>query len=232
MNLDSKPPRTITRTQVRELDRRAIEEFGVPGIVLMENAGRGAAEKLIELGIDGPVVICCGKGNNGGDGLVIARHLHNRGFQVEVVLFCDPPELKGDAAINFVIVEKSAIPLLIVANDSDQQQLFCEKLSSAAWMVDALLGTGATGEPRGAIGRAIELVNEAKRSVLSIDLPSGLDCDTGVPAAQTVRATHTCTFVAEKLGFANPLSRQFLGGVHVIDIGAPKILVDEMLRKS
>jgi NAD(P)H-hydrate epimerase len=228
MNLDLKPPRTITRTQVRELDRRAIQEFGVPGIVLMENAGRGAAEKLIELGIDGPIVICCGKGNNGGDGFVIARHLHNRSFQVEVVLFCDSSELKGDAAINFQIIEKSAIPHSIVVNDSDDL-LLQKKLSGAAWIVDALLGTGATGEPRGAIARAIEMINAAQRPVLAIDLPSGLDCDTGIPAAQTVRATQTCTFVAEKAGFTNPLTRQFLGEVHVFDIGAPKILVEEML---
>jgi NAD(P)H-hydrate epimerase len=230
MKNNAPPMRTITRAQVRELDRRAIEEFGVPGIVLMENAGRGATEKLNELGIDGQVVICCGKGNNGGDGLVIARHLHNRGLDVEVVLFCNPSELKGDAATNFNIVKKSAIPFLIFNSEDSAEQDLREKLLRAAWIIDALLGTGATGEPRGLIRHAIELINEANRLVLAIDLPSGLDCDTGIPAAQTVRATHTCTFVAEKTGFTNPLAKPLIGFVDVVDIGAPRILVAEMTR--
>lgn len=240
MKNNDQPTRKITRNEVRELDRRAIEEFGVPGIVLMENAGRGTVEKFMELGISGPIVICCGKGNNGGDGLVIARHLHNRGFDVEVVLFCDLSELKGDAATNFTIVEKSKIPFSVFAvdqsSDSSKQhikvtdQQLRVKFRHAAWIVDALLGTGATGEPRDSIALAIELINETQRSVLAIDLPSGLDCDTGIPAAQTVRAAHTCTFVAEKVGFANSLAKSVLGQVHVIDIGAPRVLVEEMLE--
>src|SRR5882757_2412052 len=97
----------LTRAEVRELDRRAIEEFGVPGVVLMENAGRGAAEVLRSLGTPGPVVICCGKGNNGGDGFVIARHLDNTGVAVSVWLFARPEELTGDAAVNYHIIERS-----------------------------------------------------------------------------------------------------------------------------
>src|SRR5580704_13369213 len=100
----------LTRAQVREVDRRAITEFGVPGIVLMENAGRGAAELLISLGVQGSVAICCGKGNNGGDGLVIARHLDNRGIAVRVLLFAGPEELTGDAAVNVRIVERAGLP--------------------------------------------------------------------------------------------------------------------------
>src|SRR5271155_5836037 len=97
----------LTRAQVRDIDRRAIEEFGVPGVVLMENAGRGAAEILLSLGAGGPVAICCGKGNNGGDGFVIARHLDNHGLAVRVLLFARPDELTGDAEINFDIVRRS-----------------------------------------------------------------------------------------------------------------------------
>src|SRR5262245_66653409 len=105
----------LTRAQVREIDRRAIEEYGVPGVVLMENAGRGAAEVLLSLGVRGPVVVCCGKGNNGGDGFVIARHLDNRRVPVRVLLFADPAALEGDAAINYGIVSRSGVPVVVRA---------------------------------------------------------------------------------------------------------------------
>src|SRR5271166_209267 len=101
----------LTRDQVRELDRRAIEEFGVPGVVLMENAGQGMAELLRSLGINGLVVLVCGKGNNGGDGFVIARHLDNTGVRVRVLLFVDPAQLSGDAAVNHRIIAASGIPI-------------------------------------------------------------------------------------------------------------------------
>src|ERR671922_618219 len=97
----------LSRAEVRELDRRAIEEYGVPGVVLMENAGRGVAELLLSLGVHGPVAVCCGKGNNGGDGFVIARHLDNRNVPVRVLLFARPEELTGDAAVNYRIIARS-----------------------------------------------------------------------------------------------------------------------------
>ena len=103
----------LSREEVRELDRRAIEEFGVPGVVLMENAGRGAAEVLVGLRCRGPVVICCGKGNNGGDGFVIARHLDNRGVAVGVLFFGRPEDLAGEAAVNFEVVRRSGLPLTV-----------------------------------------------------------------------------------------------------------------------
>src|SRR3954469_8707158 len=99
----------LTREQVRAIDRRAIEEYGMSGLVLMENAGRGVAETMLVLGINGPVVICCGKGNNGGAGFVIARHLDNRGIPVRLLLFADPAELRGDASTNWLIASKSGI---------------------------------------------------------------------------------------------------------------------------
>src|SRR6516165_575957 len=96
----------LTREQARELDRRATEEFGVPSIVLMENAGRGMAELLLKLGVGGPVVLCCGKGNNGGDGFVITRHLDNAAVPVRVLLFARPEALTGDAAINYRVLAR------------------------------------------------------------------------------------------------------------------------------
>src|SRR5262245_44871408 len=107
----------LTRQQVRELDRRAIEEFGVPGIVLMENAGRGVVETICRLGLPGPVAVCCGKGNNAGDGLVIARHLENRGYGVQVLLWAVQGELPPDAAANLRIVQASGVSLEVLAAD-------------------------------------------------------------------------------------------------------------------
>src|SRR5437773_2190947 len=137
----------LTRQQVRELDRRAIEDFGVPGIVLMENAGRGVVETIGQLGLPGPVVICCGKGNNAGDGLVIARHLENRGLAVRVLLWAATDELPPDAAANYRIVRASGIPLDVLGS-TDWQNALDDALATAGTVVDALLGTGARGEPR------------------------------------------------------------------------------------
>src|SRR5579871_5969432 len=128
---------TLTRDQTRELDRRAIEEFGVPGVVLMENAGRGMAELLRSLGINGLVVICCGKGNNGGDGFVITRHLDNRNVDVRVILFANPDELTGDAVVNCTIVRHSGIPLDVRAGSSVDMEALRQEMAKAEWVVDA-----------------------------------------------------------------------------------------------
>jgi len=218
---------TLSREAARELDRRAVDEYGMSGLMLMENAGRGVADRLCELGVSGPVVICCGQGNNGGDGFVVARHLDLRGYAVRVLLFADPGGLKGDAAVNYRIIERSGLPIRQVV----PTQLH-DELAGASWIVDALLGTGARGEPRPPFDMAIEQMNAAAIPILAVDLPSGLDCDTGQPARHTIRATHTCTFVAQKPGFLVPVAKQYLGVVHVVDIGAPRQLTEEILRRG
>jgi NAD(P)H-hydrate epimerase len=211
----------LTRAQVRDLDRRAIEEFGVPGVVLMENAGCGAAGVLLGLGARGPVAICCGKGNNGGDGLVIARHLDNHGIPVRVLLFSRPEQLTGDAAVNFHVIERSGVPLVV---EPDLTHL-AGALAEAEWVVDALFGTGLTGPVRAPLDAIIAAINASGKPVLAVDIPSGLDCDTGLSLGATIRATHTVTFVAEKVGFANQAALPWLGQVHVVAIGAPRCLV-------
>lgn len=219
--------RSMTRQQVRDIDRRAIEEYGMPGIVLMENAGRGTAELLASLGIDGPVVICAGKGNNGGDGLVVARHLENRGYDVRVLLFCDPAELKGDAATNYGIVAAARTPLRVPGPVPSSGDLDSE-FRDADWIIDALLGTGTQGEVREPYLTVIDRINAARRKVLAVDLPSGMDCDTGRPLGTCVRADHTATLVASKVGFEQPSAAESTGAVHVIDIGVPRVLLDEL----
>jgi NAD(P)H-hydrate epimerase len=221
----------LNRNQIREVDRRAIEVYGMSGLVLMENAGRGVADKLCEFGATGHVTVCCGKGNNGGDGFVIARHLDLRGIPVNGLLFADPAGLTGDAAANYRILERCGVSIDVLTGHIDVAQLD-GKLAAAEWIVDALLGTGATGEPRSPYDVAIARINASGRPVVAVDLPSGLDCDTGVPASNTIRARRTCTFVAAKPGFFAPAADRFTGQLYVLDIGAPRKLIDEIVRES
>ena len=209
---------SLSREAVREYDRKAIER-GIPGSVLMENAARGAFELLIGLGATGPVAIMCGKGNNGGDGFVMARLLHERKIAVHVELLADPGELTGDAAWAFEPLGELGINV----RRADDNAL-AERLRGCQWIVDGLLGTGMRGQVRAPYDTVIEAINGAGGQVLAIDLPSGLDCDRGIPLGPTVRADHTATFVARKLGFDNPESEQYTGQVHVIDIGAGPLL--------
>jgi NAD(P)H-hydrate epimerase len=208
-----------------------MEEYGIDGLVLMENAGRGVADTLCELGIDGTVVICCGRGNNAGDGLVIARHLDLRGHKVRVLLWAGPDDFSGDAATNFRIIRKTDVPIHLFGSDHDPAKLEVQ-LTGAAWIVDALLGTGARGEPRPPLDAVIDQLNRSPAPKLAVDLPSGLDCDTGQASQHTIRAQETCTFVAPKPGFFVPGADQYTGRLHVLDIGAPRRLLSEMLAES
>ncbi|MBU4272018.1 MAG: NAD(P)H-hydrate epimerase [Planctomycetes bacterium] len=218
----------LTRQQSRLVDRLAVEEYGFSGLVLMENAGRGAADVLCRLGIDGTVVVCCGKGNNAGDGFVIARHLELRGHSVRVLLWAEPEELTGDAAANFHILTKTDVPIEVFGAADDSGRL-SKSLDGAAWIVDALLGTGARGEPRPPFDEVIEQLNAAAAPKLAVDLPSGLDCDAGRPAKHTIRAAETCTFLAAKPGFFTPEAKPHVGRLHVCDIGVPRKLIERGL---
>jgi hydroxyethylthiazole kinase-like uncharacterized protein yjeF len=212
----------LNRDQSRQLDRRAIQEYGIASLVLMENAGRGTVDVLTRLGINGPVVILAGKGNNAGDGFVIARHLEIRGYECRVILLYPASELAGDAATNFAILEKTGVPIFETPSEFDAIG------QEADWIVDAMLGTGARGEPREPVASAIDWMNAQSAFKLAVDVPSGLDCDTGEPAAHTVRADHTCTFAAMKIGFTRSSAKPYVGTIHVCDIGTPPRLVDEI----
>lgn len=234
--MSSIPARSLSREEVRAVDRRAIDDFGMSGLVLMENAGRGAAELLMSLGIGGTVMICAGKGNNGGDGFVIARHLELHGIDVRVLLFGLPHELTGDAAANWRILERSETSRIVMGKTPAMSDIE-HSLSQADWIVDALLGTGTVGEIREPYQTAIAAINRSARRVLAVDLPSGLDCDTGLPIIGPttsnfgcVRAQQTATFVARKQGFENPASREFTGDVHVVGIGIPRCLWEEVMK--
>jgi NAD(P)H-hydrate epimerase len=209
----------LSRNEARALDQRAMNELGIPGVVLMENAGRNIAELLRSLGIQGLVTICCGRGNNGGDGLVIARHLDNAGIPVRVLLFARPGDLAGDAAINLNILTKSGFPVESVDPANLDDAWLRQELRLADWVVDALFGSGLQGPLRSPFDRIVNAINDSPARVLAVDIPSGLDCDTGEPVGPTVRAQHTATIVAPKKGFAEESARPWIGLVHVIDMG-------------
>ncbi|MCS7047498.1 MAG: NAD(P)H-hydrate epimerase, partial [Gemmataceae bacterium] len=221
---------SLSSAQVRELDRRAAADYGLTTAVLMENAGRGAAEVLLALGIHGPVVVGCGKGNNGGDGLVTARRLHEAEIEVVVLLFAEPFHLTAEARANWQALESAGVPSLVWPAPGDRD--LARELGRAEWFVDALLGVGLTGPPRAPLDRVIAAVNASPARVLAIDIPSGLDADTGEPLGAAIRARHTATFVAPKRGFGNPGAGHWLGKVHVVPIGVPPELVLNVCRET
>jgi hydroxyethylthiazole kinase-like uncharacterized protein yjeF len=223
----SKFSRVMSRDEVRAVDRWAIEEIGVPGVVLMENAGRSCAEFICERSEKGPVPfsVFCGAGNNGGDGYVIARHLKNAGFEVRVVVCASREKITGDARINLDILERigQAIEWLDPSNP-DTPDRVRTAAAGALIVVDALFGTGLQGELRAEYRKIVDAINGLKIPILAVDIPSGLDCDTGRPLGSAVRATWTVTFVAAKKGFAaNPQSRDYTGQVYVASIGVEPV---------
>ena len=220
----------MSRIELRGIDVDAAELFKMPTVVLMENAGRGAAELLMDRikASHSPlprVLILCGPGNNGGDGGVVARHLDIHGFEVKVVVFADPSQLRGDSAIQMEILERSGIDLSWCKDDVTPEHLDA-LLQGADRVVDGLLGTGLTRPVEGLLLKAVEAINRAGKPILALDLPSGLDADKGIPQGAAVRATLTATFVAPKLGFQAPGAASYTGEVVVVDIGAPRRLLE------
>ena len=223
--------RTLSREQVRDVDRRAVEEYGMSSLVLMENAGRSLADLLAGLGVGHGVLVCCGKGNNAGDGFVAARHLDIRGIRVGVALWGDPDELSPDAAANYRIARRGGLAIEVFKDGHDSGRL-ADLLTHSAWAVDALLGTGARGAPRPPYDRVIEELNASHCQTLAVDVPSGLDCDSGEPSEPTIRAAHTCTFVAAKPGFLREPAAPYIGQLHVADIGVPRQLLEEVFAAA
>ena len=223
---------TLSCEHVRALDRLAVEHLGIPGVVLMENAGRGAAERLARAllertgqGIEqARVAILCGGGNNGGDGYTLARHLARLGASVMAYALKPRQDLRGDARINAETVHT----LGLLAPFDREHMLGSDALwSQAHVVVDAMLGTGFRGQPRSPIREAIRLFNDSRAMRVALDVPSGLQADTGEPAEPTVRAELTITFAALKRGFEQATAQAHLGRVEVADIG----LDPEWLRR-
>ncbi len=214
----------LAAERMRRVDARAIAELGIPGTVLMENAGRGAADALVaalpELGLRARglnVAIVCGRGGNGGDGFVVARRLTRAGARPDVWLAADPNDLRGDAAQKFAEMRDAGIVVRQVADATAT----AAALARADVVVDALLGTGTRGEPTALVAALIDAINASGRPVVALDLPSGLPADGGAPSGPVVRAWLTPTFAALKLGLVSGVGVDFGGRVVVVPIGVP-----------
>jgi NAD(P)H-hydrate epimerase len=212
--------RTLTAEQMREADRRCIHDLGIPGVVLMNNAGLAVFREIDR----GPVGVVCGKGNNGGDGFVVARLAMLAGFDTRVVLIADPAAIQGDALTFMRVYERLGGSMHSVQDETTVIEAV-RGLADCAVLVDALLGTGISGEVRGAMRAAIEAWPNVR--TVAVDLPSGLNADTGEPCGCCVRADVTVTFQFAKRGFENPASRAYVGRLIVADIGIPEICADD-----
>jgi NAD(P)H-hydrate epimerase len=229
-SVHKQPKRSLSRAEVREVDRRSIEELGVPGCVLMENAGRGLTELVIaELERRGAplgasVGIVCGRGNNGGDGLVLARHLDLRGYLPRIAYCGRTAEARRDtdAGLNLTIVERAGLELTETP-DAAGLAAVLDDWTDVSLLADALFGTGLSSELRESAQGLVETLGGARTPTVAVDIPSGLDCDRGVPLGAVVRAVRTVTFVARKVGFDVPGAEAFTGPVDVVSIGCPSV---------
>lgn len=217
---------TFSRDGLREIDRRAVAEYGIPVLVLMENAGRAVAEE-VKRGLKGRVLIVCGAGNNGGDGLVAARHLANAGVAVEVLLLGGREEFKHAAALQLAIVDKMGVPCEPAVKEAVRDWLV--EGTEADVIVDALFGTGLSRNVDGVARQVIEAMNRSGRRIVSVDIPSGLDADSGAVLGAAVEATVTVSFCGGKLGFTKGAFQ--VGKCVVADIGVPINLLRELAEK-
>jgi NAD(P)H-hydrate epimerase len=216
----------VTAAEMRGIDRATIDEFGVPGAVLMDAAGKGVADVIAALrppaGLRAAIV--CGSGNNGGDGYVIARHLHNRGADVRLYLAAPRAKITGDADLHLRVVEKMRLPLVDVTAGAGALDEFARR---ADVVVDALLGTGLAAEVRGVYRELIEALGRLPGLKVAVDVPSGLDADRGVPLGIAAPADHTVTMAFPKVGLVGDPGFQRVGRLHVVDIGVPRGLAEE-----
>ncbi len=222
--------RVYTRAQHRRVDQIATSEFDIPAIVLMENAGRGCAELLLGRPPCRACVICCGPGNNGADGMVMARHLAIAGVAVKVLVFAAPDRLSELAVIHRRILSHTSIPFQF--QPQPESSWLAAELAQVNgiptdWLVDALLGTGSSGQVRPPLERVIAALNGAAARRCAIDLPSGLDCDRPEPEGPIVRADLTATMVALKPSLVDSRYQHWCGEIAVVDIGVPP----EVLRR-
>jgi NAD(P)H-hydrate epimerase len=214
----------LSRDQLRRVDALAQSRYGITSLVLMENAGRGASEAIDRgYGPRGTALVACGTGNNGGDGLVIARHLNVAGWTVRVLIAGDPAAMSADCAANDRIVLAMNLPRFVSPDGAWPADLATDERTI---VVDALLGTGFSGALRPAMRMHIENLNACpKRAMVAVDVPSGMDCDTGEPAGAAIQADRTITFVAAKPGFETPTGGRLVGECEVVGIGVPPELI-------
>lgn len=212
---------------MREIDRAAIEDYGVPAAALMENAGRALVEAHRAYFRGRRVAVFCGGGNNGGDGLVAARHLANAGLAVRVALLKDPAYFTGEALANWRAVKAMKLPWTLFQGREKLLRFLCRPQSA----IDAVLGTGTRAPLKGAAAAFLAALNGLNAPVLAADIPSGLDADTGRPLdPAAVRAKHTVAMGLPKRGLTAAAARRWVGRLHVADIGLPRPLLTRFIN--
>ena len=226
--------RLVTGTEMKRLDEWATAEFGMPALLLMENAGAAVARKACAILKDPEgkqVVILAGKGNNGGDALVAARHLHEMGAEVRLFLLFDPGEFKGPSLVNWSLIEKMDLKWHLL-NDENSNYLLKLRLNQCDLVLDGIFGTGFQGKPSDHIARAINTVNESRRPVLSIDIPSGLEADSGQVRGDCISATYTVTLAWAKRGLVLFPGRNYVGELEVAGISLPRTALKLLDREE
>ena len=224
------------RQQSRQVDLLATEQFGISGLILMENAGRACSDVLEAQNFDS-IILLCGKGNNAGDGFVIARQLITREIPVTIILLVQPSALTGDAKVNFDILTK-LVSAEALEKENSSSILFADttnisgmlarlQVSERTAIVDCLTGTGGHGAPRTPFDQGIVWANKQLGSRIAIDIPSGLDCNTGDASTPTFLADQTLTLVATKIGFTKEMAKRYTGNVIVLDIGIPLAAIQQ-----
>lgn len=220
--------KVVTAAEMREKDRYTIEDIGVPGVVLMENAGRAVSRVILSKleGVTDPLVyVFCGKGNNGGDGFVVARHLWNEGVYVRV--FCTEAEdqISGDARVNYNILKNMKLPIEFIRSLDDVHELENEPPDM---LVDALLGTGIKGAVKGFTGELIDFINQnIETTVVAVDLPSGLNASTPEVAGSAIRANITVTMALPKRCHTLYPAKNYVGELYIADIGIPPFVLSQ-----
>lgn len=220
--------RLINGETSRKMDKEAAERYGLDTLVLMENAGLRAADCCAELLADtkARVSVVCGKGNNGGDGLVLSRHLFNRGYYVEIFCLDNPETFSPAAKANWEIVRAMEIPYTLL-NESRNLSLFRVKLMASSLIVDAVFGSGFRGETEGLAKDVIDTVNQSDRTVVALDIPSGIEADTGKTAQSFISADYTIAFALPKIGNIFAPGGDYNGTLEVVDISFPRALLEE-----
>jgi NAD(P)H-hydrate epimerase len=219
----------ITPGKMRQIDRRAQEEFGIPADILMENAGRAVFQTAMEMLSEKQgrkVTVVCGRGNNGGDGFVTARHLMNNGIDVSIFLVAVVRELRGEAEANYHRAEKVANTMgkVIEALNEENLSSFEDKLEGTSLIVDGIFGTGLAREVREPEKSIIQLINNSEKPVLAVDVPSGLDAANGNVRGVCIKATKTVTFARPKTGFIG--NGKYTGETITADISIPRALLN------
>jgi len=220
----------VTAKEMQEMDRRTIEEFGIPGMVLMENAGRGATRFLFEQFPDienKRVGVIAGRGNNGGDGFVIARCLKQKGIQVHVYLLSEANRVQGDAAANLKLLQPLDVPLVAIPDEASFTKHQSEMAGLDLW-IDAILGTGLKSDVKGYFKTVIEFINRLNKPVFAVDIPSGLNSDTGQACGVCIRAKATATFAFAKTGHMVHPGAAVTGSLKIVDIGIQSHIAKEI----